>query len=272
MHSTDTKHALARDLGIERQIVKGRDSRRARSGAWRLAEFICAICEICGFTSTGAMKSIEVRFATGDVMLEGNLTLPEEANGVVLFAHGSGSSRSSPRNTFVAGVLNGAGLGTLLFDLLTKEEEAIDLRAGRLRFNISLLSQRLLAATDFLLAQSDMRGVRLGYFGASTGGAAALMAAVERPQAVRAIVCRGSRTDMAAGVLAEVAAPTLLIVGEADSQVLTWNRESFAELHGEKRLEVIPGATHLFEEQGKLQEVARLATGWFVQHLKPSAP
>ena len=216
------------------------------------------------------MKSIEVRFATGDVMLEGHLTLPDEANGVVLFAHGSGSSRSSPRNTFVAGVLNGAGLGTLLFDLLTKEEEAIDLRAGRLRFNISLLSQRLLAATDFLLAQSDMRGVRLGYFGASTGGAAALMAAVERPQAVRAIVCRGSRTDMAAGVLAEVTAPTLLIVGEADSQVLTWNRESFAELRGEKRLEVIPGATHLFEEQGKLQEVARLATGWFVQHLKPS--
>jgi putative phosphoribosyl transferase len=217
------------------------------------------------------MKSIEVHFATGDVMLKGHLTRPDEANGVVLFAHGSGSSRSSPRNTFVAGMLNGAGLGTLLFDLLTKEEEAIDLRAGRLRFNISLLSQRLLAATDFLLAQSDMRGVRLGYFGASTGGAAALMAAVERPQAVRAIVCRGSRTDMAAGVLAEVTAPTLLIVGEADSQVLTWNRESLAELPGEKRLEVIAGATHLFEEPGKLQEVARLATRWFVKHLTPSA-
>ena len=220
---------------------------------------------------TGAM-SIEVCFAAGDVMLDGNLTLPAEANGVVLFAHGSGSSRLSPRNTFVAGVLNGAGLGTLLFDLLTKEEEAIDLRAGRLRFNISLLSQRLLAATDWLLAQSDIRGLRLGYFGASTGGAAALVAAVARPQAVRAIVCRGSRTDMAAGVLAEVAAPTLLIVGEADSQVLTWNRESFAELREEKRLEVIPGATHLFEEPGKLQEVARLATGWFAKHLTASAP
>ena len=260
------------DEGMNRAFSAAMVWPRAGSGARRLAEFICAICEICGFTSTGAMKSIEVRFATGDVMLEGHLTLPDEANGVVLFAHGSGSSRSSPRNTFVAGVLNGADLGTLLFDLLTKEEEAIDLRAGRLRFNISLLSQRLLAATDFLLAQSDMRGLRLGYFGASTGGAAALMAAVERPQAVRAIVCRGSRTDMAAGVLAEVTAPTLLIVGEADSQVLTWNRESFAELRGEKRLEVIPGATHLFEEEGKLQEVARLATGWFVQHLKPSAP
>ena len=217
------------------------------------------------------MKLIEARFPAGDVMLDGNLTLPAEAYGVVLFAHGSGSSRFSPRNNFVAGVLNGAGLGTLLVDLLTKEEEAVDLRTGRLRFDISLLSQRLVAATDWLLAQSDMHGLGLGYFGASTGGAAALVAAVERPEAVRAIVCRGSRTDMAAEVLAEVAAPTLLIVGEADSQVLTWNRESLAELPGEKRLEVIAGATHLFEEPGKLQEVARLATGWFVKHLTPSA-
>jgi putative phosphoribosyl transferase len=217
------------------------------------------------------MKSIEVRFPVADVMLDGNLMLPAKANGIVLFAHGSGSSRFSPRNNFVAGVLNGAGLGTLLFDLLTKDEEANDLRTGRLRFDISFLSQRLLAATDCLLAQDDMQDLRLGYFGASTGGAAALVAAVERPQAVRAIVCRGSRTDMAAGVLAEVSAPTLLIVGEADSQVLRWNLESFAELRGEKRLEIIPGATHLFEEPGKLEEVARLATGWFLKHLKPSA-
>ena len=217
------------------------------------------------------MKSIEVRFPVGEVMLAGNLTLPAEANGVVLFAHGSGSGRFSPRNNFVAGVLNGVGLGTLLFDLLTEGEEANDLRTGRLRFDVSILSQRLLAATDWLLAQDEMRGVRLGYFGASTGGAAALVAAVERPQAVRAIVCRGSRTDMAAGVLAEVIAPTLLIVGEADSQVLRWNRESFAELRGEKRLETIDGATHLFEEPGKLEEVARLATEWFLKHLKPSA-
>jgi putative phosphoribosyl transferase len=230
-----------------------------------------SISEICVFISTDAMKSIEVRFPAGEVMLGGNLTMPVEANGVVLFAHGSGSSRFSPRNKFVAGVLNGAGLGTLLFDLLTKEEEAIDLRTGRLRFDVSLLAQRLLAATDWVLAQSDMRGVRLGYFGASTGGAAALVAAVERPQAIRGIVCRGSRTDMAAGVLAEVIAPALFIVGEADSQVLRWNRESFAELRGEKRLEIIPGATHLFEEPGKLEEVARLATGWFLKHLKPSA-
>jgi putative phosphoribosyl transferase len=218
------------------------------------------------------MKSIEVHFPAGDVMLDGKLTMPAGANGAVLFAHGSGSSRLSPRNNFVAGVLNGAGLGTLLFDLLTKEEEAIDLRTGRLRFDVALLSQRLLAATDWLLAQGDIRAIRLGYFGASTGGAAALIAAVERPETVRAIVCRGSRTDMAAEVLAEITAPTLLIVGEADSQVLTWNRKSFAELRGEKRLEVIPGASHLFEEAGKLEEVARLATGWFGKHLKPAAP
>jgi putative phosphoribosyl transferase len=214
------------------------------------------------------MKSIEARFAAKHVTLDGNLTLPAQAAGVVLFAHGSGSSRFSPRNNFVAGVLNSAGLGTLLFDLLTKEEEAIDLRTARLRFDISLLSQRLLAASDWLLGRDDMRGVFLGYFGSSTGGAAALLAAVQRPRAVRAIVCRGSRTDMAAGVLADVTAPTLLIVGEADTQVLTWNRESFAELRGEKRLEIILGATHLFEEPGKLEEVARLATVWFVEHFK----
>jgi putative phosphoribosyl transferase len=215
------------------------------------------------------MKSIEARFAASHLTLDGTLTLPAEPAAVVLFAHGSGSSRFSPRNNFVAGVLNRAGLGTLLFDLLTKEEEAIDLRTARLRFDISLLSQRLLAASDWLLGRDDMCGVFLGYFGSSTGGAAALLAAVQRPRAVRAIVCRGSRTDMAAGVLTEVTAPTLLIVGEADTQVLTWNRESFAELRGEKRLEIIPGATHLFEEPGKLEEVARLATAWFVEHLKP---
>ena len=214
------------------------------------------------------MKSIEARFPAGQVMLDGNLTLPAAASGVVLFAHGSGSSRFSARNNFVARVLNSAGLGSLLFDLLTKEEEAIDLRMARLRFDISLLSQRLLAATDWLLAQNEIRGVVLGYFGSSTGGAAALVAAAKRPEAVRAIVCRGSRTDMAAGTLVEVTAPTLLVVGEADTEVLAWNRESFAELRAEKRLEVISGATHLFEEPGKLEEVARLATAWFVEHLK----
>jgi putative phosphoribosyl transferase len=216
------------------------------------------------------MKSIEARFPADQVMLDGNLTLPAAASGVVLFAHGSGSSRFSARNNFVARVLNSPGLGTLLFDLLTKEE-AIDLRMARLCFDISLLSQRLLAATDWLLAQNEMRGVVLGYFGSSAGGAAALVAAVRRPEAVRAIVCRGSRTDMAAGMLAEVTAPTLLVVGESDTQVLAWNRASFAELRAEKRLQVVSGATHLFEEPGKLEQVARLATAWLVEHLKREA-
>jgi putative phosphoribosyl transferase len=203
------------------------------------------------------------------VILDGSLTVPARASGVVLFAHGSGSSRFSPRNNFVAHVLNQAGLGTLLFDLLTKDEETIDLRTARLRFDIALLSQRLVAATDWLLKQPGMSGVAIGYFGSSTGGAAALVAAVERPKAVRAIVCRGSRTDMAARILAEVTAPTLLVVGEADTQVLAWNRESFAQLRGEKRLEIISGATHLFEEPGTLGEVARVAAAWFVDYLKP---
>ena len=213
------------------------------------------------------MKPIEIRFPAGQVMLDGSLTLPVRASGVVLFAHGSGSSRFSPRNNFVARVLNDAGLGTLLFDLLTEHEEAIDLRTGRLRFDIALLSQRLVAATDWLLSQPGMSGAAIGYFGASTGGAAALVAAVKRP--VRAIVCRGSRTDMADPVMTEVTAPTLLVVGEADTDVLTWNRESFAQLRGEKRLEVISGATHLFEEPGTLEEVARLAAAWFVDHQEP---
>jgi putative phosphoribosyl transferase len=215
------------------------------------------------------MTPIETRFHAGQVMLNGSLTLPAGASGVVLFAHGSGSSRFSPRNNFVARVLNDAGLGTLLFDLLTEDEEAIDLRTGRLRFDITLLSQRLVAATDWLLSQHGMSGAAIGYFGSSTGGAAALVAAVKRPEAVRAIVCRGSRTDMAARTLTEVTAPTLLVVGEADTDVLAWNRESFAQLRAKKRLEVISGATHLFEEPGTLEELARLATAWFVDHLQP---
>jgi putative phosphoribosyl transferase len=197
-------------------------------------------------------------------MLDGSLTLPARASGVVLFAHGSGSSRFSPRNNFVARVLNDAGLGILLFDLLTEDE-----RTGRLRFDIALLSQRLVAATDWLLAQPEISGAAIGYFGSSTGGGAALVASVERPEAVRAIVCRGSRTDMATRALTEVTAPTLLVVGEADTDVLAWNRESFSQLRGEKRLEVISGATHLFEEPGTLEEVARLAAAWFVDHLEP---
>ena len=169
----------------------------------------------------------EVRFQIGEVTLAGTLGIPEHALGMVLFAHGSGSSRHSPRNRFVAATLRKAGLGTLLFDLLTKDEETEDLVTGRMRFDIPLLAGRLLGATDWLAQNPATEGVRIGYFGSSTGGAAALIASVERLEKIGAIVCRGSRTDMAKVVLACVAAPTLLIVGERDETVLEWNRESY---------------------------------------------
>jgi len=186
---------------------------------------------------------------------------------VVLFAHGSGSSRLSPRNRHVARVLNEAALATLLVDLLTPEEEAIDARKAHLRFDIGLLAERLVAATDWLTAHPDTRDLRVGYFGASTGAAAALVAAAARSGAVGAVVSRGGRPDLAGRVLALVRAPTLLIVGGRDLQVLELNREAFAQLTCDKRLEIVPGATHLFEEPGALHEVARLAANWFVEHL-----
>jgi len=204
----------------------------------------------------------EVRFQIGEVTLAGTLGIPEHALGMVLFAHGSGSSRHSPRNRFVAATLRKAGLGTLLFDLLTKDEETEDLVTG-MRFDIPFLAGRLLGATHWLAQEPATEGLRIGYFGSSTGGAAALIASVERLEKIGAIVCRGSRTDMAKVVLARVAAPTLLIVGERDETVLAWNRESFAELRCERQLEIIPAATHLFEESGTLEEVARLAAEWF---------
>jgi putative phosphoribosyl transferase len=212
----------------------------------------------------------EVRFQIGDVTLAGTLAMPQRTLGIVLFAHGSGSSRRSPRNRFVAATLRKAGLGTLLFDLLTGDEEAEDLVTGRLRFDIRFLARRLLGATDWIAQNPAMERLRIGYFGSSTGGAAALMASVERLEKIGAIVCRGSRTDMAKVVLARVAAPTLLIVGERDETVLAWNRESLAELHCEKQLEIIPAATHLFEESGTLEEVARLAAVWFRRWLAPA--
>jgi putative phosphoribosyl transferase len=214
----------------------------------------------------------EVRFQIGDVMLAGTLTMPERALGIVLFAHGSGSSRHSPRNRFVAAMLRKAGLGTLLFDLLTGDEEAEDLVTGCLRFDIRFLAGRLLGATDWIAQNPATERLRVGYFGSSTGGAAALMASVERREKIRAIVCRGSRTDMAKAVLARVAAPTLLIVGQRDEMVLAWNCESLAELRCEKQLEIIPAATHLFEESGTLEEVARLAAEWFRRWLAPGGP
>jgi len=210
-----------------------------------------------------------VRVPAGPVTIEGNLTLPEGAYGIVLFAHGSGSSRHSPRNRYVAWLLNQANLATLLVDLLTSDEETIDLRTGHLRFDIELLAERLISVTDWLTQQRDTRRLRIGYFGASTGAGAALVAAAERPDVVGAVVSRGGRPDLAGAALARVRAPTLLIVGGNDFQVIELNRAAFALLRSEKQLVIVPGATHLFEEPGALDEVARLAREWFERHLIP---
>jgi pimeloyl-ACP methyl ester carboxylesterase len=211
-----------------------------------------------------------VRVAAGPVTLEGNLSLPEGARGIVLFAHGSGSSRHSPRNRYVAQVLNEAKLATLLVDLLTPDEEAIDLRTAHLRFDIGLLAERLVGVTDWITQYPDTRHLRVGYFGASTGAAAALVAAAQRPDAVDAVVSRGGRPDLAGPALARVRAPTLLIVGGNDFEVIELNRKALALLHCEKRLVIVPGATHLFEESGALEEVARLAREWFERYLTPT--
>ncbi len=213
------------------------------------------------------MEEREVRISAGPVKLEGILDIPEGAGGIVLFAHGSGSGRHSPRNRYVARALGEAGLATLLIDLLTPDEEAVDLRTGHLRFDIGLLAERLAGATDWLMENPDTQGLRIGYFGASTGAGAALVAAAKRPEAVGAIVSRGGRPDLAGDALTLVEAPTLLIVGGNDVPVIGMNREALAQMREEKRLEIVPGATHLFEEPGALEEVARLAAGWFVRHL-----
>ena len=213
------------------------------------------------------MDEREVRVPAGAATLEGNLGIPEGAVGVVLFAHGSGSGRNSPRNRYVAEALREAGLATLLIDLLTPEEEEEDLRTRRLRFDIGLLAERLVAATDWLIENPDTQNLPVGYFGASTGAAAALVAAAERPGAVGAIASRGGRPDLAGEALPRVAAPTLLIVGGKDEPVIGMNREAMAQMCAEKELEIVPGATHLFEEPGALDEVARLAARWFARHL-----
>jgi dienelactone hydrolase len=212
-----------------------------------------------------------VRVPAGEVMLDGNLTLPEGSHAIVLFAHGSGSSRHSPRNRYVARLLNEANLSTLLIDLLTLDEEVIDARTAQLRFDIGLLAERLVAATDWLTQFPDTRQLRIGYFGASTGAAAALAAAALRTDVVGAVVSRGGRPDLAGAALMRVQAPTLLIVGENDGQVIQLNREALAQLRCEKQLMIVPGATHLFEEPGALDVVARLASDWFERHLVPLA-
>jgi putative phosphoribosyl transferase len=223
----------------------------------------------------GAMQAEErlVRVAAGGVELEGNLGLPEGARGVVLFAHGSGSSRHSSRNRFVAGELLAARLATLLIDLLTAQEEAVDVQTRHLRFDIDIemLAERLVGATNWLRQNPDTHDLTVDYFGASTGGGAALVAAAERPDAVGAVVSRGGRPDLAGPALPHVRAPTLLIVGGDDVPVIGMNEEAMAQMgHAEVKLEIVPGATHLFEEPGKLEQVAELARDWFLQHLAPS--
>src|SRR5215208_2077778 len=217
------------------------------------------------------MDERSVRVHAGEVVLEGDLVVPPGASGIVLFAHGSGSSRHSPRNRYVAGVLQAGGLPTLQINLLTLEEEAIDLQTAHLRFDIELLAERLVGTSDWLAGHPATRDLRVGYFGASTGGGAALVAAAERPQIVHAVVSRGGRPDLAGAALPRVLAPTLLIVGERDTPVIEMNETALSQLEGVKRLMIVPRATHLFEEPGTLEEVARLARDWFKRYLAPAS-
>jgi putative phosphoribosyl transferase len=215
----------------------------------------------------GAGVEREVRVVTGGITLQGTLAVPSGARGVVLFAHGSGSSRHSSRNRYVAEQLLEGGMATLLMDLLSAEEEAIDARTRQLRFDIDLLAERLLGATEWLGHEPATRGLRVGLFGASTGAGAALVAAAVRPDVVEAVVSRGGRPDLAGDALPRVRAPSLFIVGGRDEQVIELNRQALARMHAPVVLEIVPGATHLFEEPGTLEQVARLAGEWFVRHL-----
>ncbi|MGH7984294.1 MAG: dienelactone hydrolase family protein [Candidatus Udaeobacter sp.] len=209
----------------------------------------------------------EVQIQAAPAVLSGNLTIPDGAIALVLFAHGSGSSRHSPRNQFVARTLNDGGLATLLFDLLTQEEEAIDMRTREPRFNIGLLAERLVHATRWAKQQDETRDLRIAYFGSSTGAAAALVAGAEIPQDVGAVVSRGGRPDLAGDALPKVQAPTLLIVGGNDDIVIELNETARDQMRCEVELEIVPGATHLFEEPGALEKVAKLASDWFSLHL-----
>jgi len=211
---------------------------------------------------------MEVRIPAGRVMLDGNLTIVDQGRGLILFAHGSGSSRQSPRNQFVARILNHAGLGTLLFDLLTPEEESVDVYTRAHRFDIGLLAERLVYATKWARQQEATRDLRIGFFGASTGGGAALVAAAELSDEVGAVVSRGGRPDLAGAALPKVKAPTLLIVRGEDGAVIALNEQARAQMKCESRIDILPGATHLFEEPGALEKVAKLASGWFVRHLE----
>lgn len=212
--------------------------------------------------------SAEVKIPAGSVLLEGNLEIPARAKGIVIFAHGSGSSRHSRRNKFVAGIIRERGFGTLLFDLLTPEEERVDIYTRHLRFDIEMLAERLLAVAEWLGEAEETKNLPLGFFGASTGGGAALAVAAKLGKKVGAVVSRGGRPDLAGPALSQVEAPVLLIVGGADEPVIELNKEALAALHCRKELTIVPGATHLFEEPGALRIVAETAGEWFVKHLK----
>jgi len=209
----------------------------------------------------------EVHIPAGRASLAGNLNIPVNATALVLFAHGSGSSRHSPRNQFVARTLNDTGLATLLFDLLTPEEELVDMRTAELRFDIDLLAERLVHATTWAKQQQQTRDLRIGYFGSSTGGGAALVAAAQLPDDVGAVVSRGGRPDLAAAALPQVEAPTLLIVGGQDEIVIDLNEQARNQMRCKVKVEIIPGTTHLFEEPGALEQVAKLASDWFINHI-----
>ncbi len=213
----------------------------------------------------------EIEVPAAGATLHGTLVLPSGASSIILFAHGSGSGRWSPRNQLVAAALQKRGLGTLLMDLLTEEEEATDARTGQLRFDIELLAKRVAEATSWLASQTATMGYRIGYFGASTGAAAALQAAAQGSVAIGAVVSRGGRPDLAGACLAKVHAPTLLIVGGSDMGVLPLNQEALKTIKAVKELAIVPGATHLFEEPGAMEQVAHLAGDWFLKHLGASA-
>jgi putative phosphoribosyl transferase len=218
-----------------------------------------------GHTATARSRSEQI--PSGQIMLDGELSVPVRATGVVLFAHGSGSSRHSPRNQFVARTIREAGVGTPLFDLLTRQEEALDISTRHLRFDIGLLAERLVDATNWIKTEPDTSHLRVGYFGSSTGGGTALVAAAEVGEEIGAVVSRGGRPDLAGEALADVKSPTLLIVGGLDHPVIRMNEDAYHQLQCEKELRIIPGATHLFEEPGTLEQVARLAADWFQGHL-----
>jgi len=223
-----------------------------------------------GHARAGTAHEVEIR--SGDAVLSGELNVPAGAQGVVLFAHGSGSSRHSPRNQFVARTIREKKVGTLLFDLLTREEEAVDERTRQLRFDLSLLALRLTDATIWIKRNVDARHLRVGYFGSSTGAGAALMATAEIGEDIGAVVSRGGRPDLAGPeVLQHVQSPTLLIVGGFDGPVIKLNEAAFSWLRCEKKLKIVPGATHLFEETGTLEVVAQLAAEWFERHLQPQS-